>query len=265
MKRLFLTLIAILTCSAAFAEQSEAQAQWVPTHEFHIDLFGGYSALNYQIDQNFLKTKSNFTDNLAGGAGFGYTWHLNDWLGLTTGAEFALYRGGFTATDRAIGFTKLYYDPNTNLNVFSAVSWTDLTYIDEVGSGTHFVQWNDVSFSERQTVYSAQIPLMVQFMAPLNARKSHHFYAAVGARVGFNFLGNWSRTGVSGTSGRSWRCTASPARRLLPRRCGTSGRSSSAVFARDGGVKKSENSSVPVDFGGDRVCKNTGTVLYYKT
>ena len=201
MKRLFVTLIAILSCSAAFAEQSEAQAQWVPTHEFHIDLFGGYSSLNYQIDPNFLKTKSNFTDNLAGGAGFGYTWHLNDWFGITTGAEFALYRGGFTATDRAIGFTKLYYDPNTNLNVFSAVSWTDITYIDEPGSVNHTVQWNDVSFSERQTVYSAQIPLMVQFMAPLNARKSHHFYAAVGARVGFNFLGTWNRTGVSGTTG----------------------------------------------------------------
>ena len=201
MKRLFLTLSVLFVSEAAFAGQSQTQEQWVPTHEFHVDLFGGISQLNYKIDQNFLNTTSNFTDGLAGGAGLGYTWHLNDWFGISTGVEFALYRGGFTATDRAIAFTKLYYDPNTNLNVFSAVSWSDNTYEADPISGKHFVQWNDVSFSERQTVYSAQIPIMFQFMLPLNARKSNHFYAAAGARIGFNFLGKWNRTGISGTSG----------------------------------------------------------------
>lgn len=192
-KHLTLLALACLLMTNAFAQQSEAQKEWVPTHEFHVDLFGGFSNLNYKVDPNFVKVTYNFADAMAGGLGFGYTWHANDWFGISTGVEFALYRGGFTASDYAFSLV----DMRTDLGAYAAISWADLTYKDDQGSNVSSSYWNRVSFSEKQTVYAAQIPVMFQFMAPLNARKSHHFYAALGAKIGFNVYGNFNRSNVS--------------------------------------------------------------------
>ncbi len=198
-KHLTLLALACLLVTNAFAQQSDAQKEWVPTHEFHVDLFGGFSNLNYKVDPNFVNVKYNWTDALAGGAGFGYTWHANDWFGISTGVEFALYRGGFTASDYAFSLVDL---KNTEHGrAYSAISWTDITSVDSA-TGKALSYWNRVSFSERQTVYTAQIPIMFQFMAPLNARKSHHFYAALGAKIGFNIYGNVNRSPIAATPGK---------------------------------------------------------------
>ncbi len=196
-KHLTLLALACLLVTNAFAQQSDAQKEWVPTHEFHVDLFGGFSNLNYKVDPNFVNVKYNFADALAGGLGFGYTWHANDWFGITTGVEFALYRGGFTASDYAFSLV----DMRRDLGAYSAVAWTNLTAVDDPGSMATITVWNRVGFSEKQTVYAAQIPVMFQFMAPLNDRKSHHFYAALGAKVGFNVYGNFNRSDVTGRGG----------------------------------------------------------------
>ncbi len=191
-KHLTLLALACLLVTNAFAQQSDAQKEWVPTHEFHVDLFGGFSNLNYKVDPNFVNVKYNWTDALAGGLGFGYTWHANDWFGITTGVEFALYRGGFTASDYAFSLV----DMKRDLGAYAAISWADNTAGTMIGMRTPCI-WNGVSFNEKQTVYAAQIPIMFQFMAPLNDRKSHHFYAALGAKVGFNVYGDFNRSDIA--------------------------------------------------------------------
>ena len=191
-KHLTLLALACLLVTNAFAQQSEAQKEWVPTHEFHVDLFGGFSNLNYKVDPNFVNVKYNFADALAGGLGFGYTWHANDWFGITTGVEFALYRGGFTASDYAFSLV----DMKRDLGAYAAISWADKTTGDLTLADLPTI-WNGVSFSEKQTVYAAQIPILFQFMAPLNARKSHHFYAALGAKIGFNVYGDFNRSDIA--------------------------------------------------------------------
>ena len=197
-KHLTLLALACLLMTNAFAQQSEAQKEWVPTHEFHIDLFGGFSNLNYKVDPNFVNVKYNFADALAGGLGFGYTWHANDWFGITTGVEFALYRGGFTASDYALSLVDVKtWETLTGLQTgYAAISWAD--NIEELNATSEKpIIWNGVSFSEKQTVYAAQIPILFQFMAPLNARKSHHFYAALGAKIGFNVYGDFNRDPIT--------------------------------------------------------------------
>ncbi|MBP5397732.1 MAG: OmpA family protein [Bacteroidales bacterium] len=198
MKRLLVSLFVILAGTAAFAQQSEAQAQWVPAHEFHVDLFGGMSNLGYKIDNNFVaNTRFSFTDALAGGAGFGYTYHFSDLLGLTTGLEVAIYRGGFTASDRAFSLA----DVRTDLGAFNAISWSKIDSYQNPFDNKWYVTYNSINFTEKQTLYTAQIPVMLQFMVPLNAQKSHHFYAAVGAKIGFNFLGSFNRSPLTAPKG----------------------------------------------------------------
>ena len=65
---------------------------------------------------------------------------------------------------------------------------------DEYGNES----WDDVkadmTLAETQTLYSVQVPLMLQIMAPLNQQKSNHFYIALGARFLFNVAGGYKRS-----------------------------------------------------------------------
>ncbi|MBR6346081.1 MAG: OmpA family protein [Bacteroidales bacterium] len=188
MKKIALLFASLALSVSALAQQSEAQSKWVPTHEFFISGFGGFSNLNYKIDPNFGfpgngKPVFNITDALGGGGGFGYTVHFNDWIGLTTGVEYALYRGGFSLSNNPWIFYSLSNN-DKDLLVLSYDSFNHGNMDDK----------RDLTLMETQTVHSIQIPVMIQFMAPLNARKSNHFYAAIGARIGFNIAGNFNRS-----------------------------------------------------------------------
>ena len=100
MKKFSLILAALLITVAASAQSWSSE--WVPKHEFHIDAFGGISALNYTISPGFAPnaTKPMFPDRLGGGAGLGYTLHFTEYWGLTTGAE--LPSTGVHSSPRAI-------------------------------------------------------------------------------------------------------------------------------------------------------------------
>ena len=195
MKRTLLILAAALVSLTSMAQSWSSE--WVPKHEFHIDVFGGLSALNYQINSNFAPnaTYPLFTDRLGGGAGLGYTLHFNENWGLTTGAEFAIYRGSFSAANNPWLFFTSYEGA-------TATTAQKETYIMALGVANikqdpadNTISYTDelISLKENQTLYSVQVPLMAQFMAPLNEQKSNHFYLALGARFLFNIAGNYDR------------------------------------------------------------------------
>ena len=51
-----------------------------------------------------------------------------------------------------------------------------------------------ITLKETQTLYSIQIPLMLEFITPVNALGTNHFYAALGARFLFNVTGSYKRS-----------------------------------------------------------------------
>ena len=185
MKKIAL-ILAALTLGLAASAQTPWESEWVPRHEFHIDGFGGISNLNYKIDPGFASSVNhNFTDALGGGAGFGYTFHINEYFGITTGVEWAMYRGGFssTKTDEPWIFYSL---SNDNKDILALVYQNfDHENVNDP---------SPLTLAENQTIHSLQIPLMFQVMVPMNARKSNHFYVALGARIGFNLTGSYNRT-----------------------------------------------------------------------
>ena len=186
MKKFSLILAALLITVAASAQSWSSE--WVPKHEFHIDAFGGISALNYTISPGFAPnaTKPMFPDRLGGGAGLGYTLHFNEYWGLTTGAEFAIYRGSFFATGNPWTFVHLDKSANPNDPGVGLVYFANIK--------NNVLSDDQLILQENQTLYTAQVPLMVQFMAPLNAKKSNHFYLALGARFLFNVKGGYQRS-----------------------------------------------------------------------
>ncbi len=189
MKRTAIFFAALTLCVAASAQSWSSE--WVPRHEFHIDAFGGLSALNYQVADRFAPNASvDFLskNTLGGGAGLGYTVHFNEHWGLTTGAELAIYRGAFSASKNpwifmALDKTTDPDNPGVGAVVFGNAKPDPQTLSDDL-----------MTLSENQTLYAVQVPLMLQFMAPLNQRKSNHFYIALGARLLFNIMGNYERS-----------------------------------------------------------------------
>ena len=191
MKRTAIFFAALTLCVAASAQSWSSE--WVPRHEFHIDAFGGLSALNYQVADRFAPNASvDFLskNTLGGGAGLGYTVHFNEHWGLTTGAELAIYRGAFSAANNPWTFFYLEKsnpdDPGVGVLTFGNVK--------EKETGEKILSEDKMTLSENQTLYAVQVPLMLQFMAPLNQSKSNHFYIAFGARLLFNIKGNYARS-----------------------------------------------------------------------
>ena len=85
MKRITLLFAALALCVTASAQSWSSE--WVPRNEFHIDAFGGLSALRYQVAESFIKggqTDFISKNTLGGGAGLGYTYHFNENWGITT-------------------------------------------------------------------------------------------------------------------------------------------------------------------------------------
>lgn len=176
MKKLFaLSLLAMLSVTA-FAQ--------LPKHEFTIDAFGGVSQLNYKLNPDFAGSNVTYPIKPGGGAGIGYTWFFAPKFGLRTGAEFALYRGEFSASKNPWEFYKM-----ENGDLYG-LFWTNISNLN----GSSEISKDLITLKETQTLYSIQIPLMLEFITPVNALGTNHFYAALGARFLFNVTGSYKRS-----------------------------------------------------------------------
>lgn len=171
MKKLASFVLAAVISVSALAQ--------IPKHEFTIDLFGGASQLTYNINPNFGGwNNGNFIYSLqpAGGLGFGYTYFVTPNFGIRTGVEGAVYRGIFTAPKNPWEF---YFSNGEYLN-------TLVLYNADRNK--------KMTMKETQTVFAAQIPLMAQFLFPMGATGTKHFYFAVGGRVLLNLAGKYNRS-----------------------------------------------------------------------
>ena len=214
-KLLFVAAAALTVSAAAFAQAESAPLsktekfyQVVPKHEFTINGFGGMSTLMYKVDGSYYSYTEydqsqqaheifgqvpaikadlvNFSDGpfhptgLGGGGGFGYIWHFHPNVGFMTGVDIAYYSGGI----RNLGAT------SENDFWYPFVT----SYIVTLEGKKYLMAYGVSDYSEMQKYLAVQIPVMLQFMAPMG-QGNHHFYAALGARIGFGVWNNYRGKG----------------------------------------------------------------------
>ncbi len=228
-RKLLLVAAAALTVSAAAFAQAESAPlskaekfyQVVPKHEFTINGFGGMSTLMYKVDGSYYlfyeydsqqvehkifgqapAIKSdlvNFSNGpfhptgLGGGGGFGYIWHFHPNVGLMTGVDIAYYSGGI----RNLGTYKVKTYDGGDIHTVPLAS----AYLVTEDGEKYLMGYGVENYSEMQKYLALQIPVMFQFMAPMG-QGNHHFYAAVGARIGFGVWNNYK--GKGGEMGSSY-------------------------------------------------------------
>jgi outer membrane protein OmpA-like peptidoglycan-associated protein len=126
-------------------------------HEFSIYAGGGLSTLLYDLSTG----KQNL--GFGGLAGVGYTLFFNDYVGIGTGVEFALYNAKIKSDD-----------------FLSASSAVDK-------DGEVFLYKSRIeNFQEKQTATFINIPLMLN----LQSGGYHRFYGALGAKLGIPMSGS---------------------------------------------------------------------------
>lgn len=181
MKKL-LFIAAVFASLSAFA-QDEEPIQYIPKHEFTINAFGGLNLGSVMLpgqqnstygDTQYLGEETNGAfhtkPGLSFGAGLGYIYHFSDKWAFQTGVDFALYKYHvFTQMD---GPTDGYLFNGMYYNYYIRQSYNFVKIFDYVG------------FSEDATVGSVQIPLMLQWSAPISQK--HRFYAAFGPTLALN-------------------------------------------------------------------------------
>ena len=227
LKKLFIAAAAILMVyAAAFAQGAKNAApgskaekfyQVVPEHEFLINGFGGMSTLMYKVGDSYFMYEEgqrmtfsqtpaikadivNFSNGpfhptgLGGGGGFGYIWHFHPNVGLMTGLDVAYYSGGLRGLGASKGdgvvapFVSSYIVPGMSV---------------DGNKEEHLMGYGVADYSEMQKYLALQIPVMFQFMAPMG-QGNHHFYAAVGARIGFGVWNNYKGKGAKLFSTDAW-------------------------------------------------------------
>jgi len=156
----------VLLLLAVAAMQVQAQNLLLPKYEFTVNGFGGLSTLNYKITDFPDYPGAKMKMGLGGGLGFGFNYFFSDNIGLVTGLEAALYRASFSAPiTRSMG---ILFDP---------------------------IDIHD--FKESQNYLALQLPIMVQFLAPMDPLGIRHFYAGIGGKVGYGLWGNYKQSGVA--------------------------------------------------------------------
>ena len=172
MRTYFTYLTAAVLFAAIGKQQLHAQNEILPKHEFTINVFGGLSTLHYKVDDATMKNGIGF------GGGFGYHYFFNDRWALVTGLDAAFYKASLSAASMLSG---------------QCYSFESLTHYSE-----QLVIENTLNeFVEKQNMWALQLPVMVQFMLPLDKQAKNHFYLALGGRLGYALSGNYKQSAES--------------------------------------------------------------------
>ena len=228
-----LTILAVST--AAFAQgaknvvpgtKAEKFYQVVPEHEFTVNGFFGASTLLYKVNAGYAAynddewvhdgppamryQKSDFVNfsngpfhptGFGGGGGFGYIWHFHPNFGLMTGLDIAYYSGG--VRNICGGYKDIYWDGGAehyreyDRPFFTGyIDYVEMEDATQQGSTKkpYLFTYGVNDYTEMQKYLALQIPIMFQFMAPMG-QGNNHFYAAVGARIGFGIWNNYKGMG----------------------------------------------------------------------
>ena len=206
-----LTLVAatFLSLGTALAQNKAGKVNFyevVPKHEFFFEGFGGFAPLFYDVttyNLNFAGTAEpetvgaeakstlwpwesakwlekeefmKFPVGIGYGGGFGYIAHITPTVGIMTGVEAAMYHGGINLV---------------NEDAARAV-WTAGVVDDGRRKVLRAIALEN--YYEMQQYLAVQVPLMLHLMAPMG-KGNNFFYAAFGAKVGFNVYGNFQGKG----------------------------------------------------------------------
>ena len=153
-----LLALALLLCDV------QATAKTFSRHELSIWGASGVSTLKYNPKYGKRKTKFGYA------FGGGYTFYFHrDW-GIHIGAETALYSTAFRSQNLRDAYTRYGFDDLTP-------GWTGenelIDYHVEVSN-----------YTERQHLYSLNIPLTLEFQMPLADDGSYQFFASLGTKLG---------------------------------------------------------------------------------
>lgn len=197
MKKLFIAAAFALASFAAFAQSEGSVPEYLPKHEFTFNVFGGLNLGSLMLpgQQN---TTISYTEHwydaptphvwngeetngafhtkpaLALGLGFGYIYHFDEHWAFQTGLDLALYK--YSA------YTKM--DGPTDGYTFGGMYYG----YDDEGDQINLVRsYAYCGFKEDSFLGSLQIPLMVQWSAPIY--NEHRFYVAAGPTIGINVFG----------------------------------------------------------------------------
>ena len=165
-KKLF--RIAAIFIAIAVAQQLHGQNN-LPKYEFTLNGFGGISTLNYKVSGADLKK------DFGGGGGLGFHYFFNSRWSLVTGVDAALYRASLSAATVKSG--QLF-----NINDGVNPPWSFVADFDMNG------------FKESQNAWMLQIPLMIQWMHPIDIKGNNHLFIALGGRVGLPFSGDYHQS-----------------------------------------------------------------------
>lgn len=133
-------------------------------HEISVYGTGGLSAFKYDVITGDQKT------GMGSSFGVGYTYFLSDKLGVTSGAEIALYNS-------KMNFDNLYNN-----------------YITKDYQEESFELRSTITdYEEKQNAMYINIPLMLQFQTG----NKNKFFVAAGGKIGFSMDGRYKSSGAS--------------------------------------------------------------------
>ena len=165
----FFAAAAVLTGTG----MSLSAQEYIPENEITINVFGGANLGMMNVSGAYRADDPGFLP--AFGAGLGYIHHFNEHWGFLTGIDAALYKFKASSTDPDF------------VDITSGMAY-DIR--DDAGGTVKSMRlFRHFNFSETAQLGSLQIPLMLQFKAPLSERV--HFYAAGGATLALNLYGKY--------------------------------------------------------------------------
>jgi hypothetical protein len=94
-------------------------------HEIGLYVGGGMSALNYTLDARGSKTDGS--GGISGHIGLTYTWNINDYFGIVTGAELASY--GAKSSYDAVAGNRMYGECHFHYSINNYVEEQSITFI----------------------------------------------------------------------------------------------------------------------------------------
>ena len=177
-KLFFISVLSLLITNiqaqtADTVETAEVSTSSFCRHEFSIWIAGGMSTLNYRPTFGEINRK-------AGGMfGLGYTGYAAKWLGIHIGAELALYNTAYRLKNLKDSYTRYGFDDLTP-------NWTGENEMIDYHTELR-------AYTEKQQLYSVNIPLMLQFQT---TGDRHKFYASVGAKLGISVKSAYSGDGT---------------------------------------------------------------------